>query len=103
LTPVAITGVLISKEETLVRGVKRGRYTLETQDGGLFVCMGTTMLDQTMIHATLGETITIDYLGEQPTQSGMKLKMFDVYETITDDLIADDDLEHLTQEDDRPF
>lgn len=75
---VKVEGVLLSKEDTMYQDNVRGRYMIQSADG-LKVVLGGFQIDQALGMVGEGAYVGIEYLGEEGTGRGMKMKMFDIW------------------------
>lgn len=68
-----------------LESLKVNSYTLESADGsGLVTFLGNTVLDKT-INDELDSVVRIEYLGEEKTSGGFKVKQFNVNIWVDDD------------------
>lgn len=75
---VKVEGFLAHKEMTMFRDQQRGRYLIKAEDG-LKVILGTFQIDQAMVLVQEGEYFGIEYLGEEGTTKGNKIKLFNIW------------------------
>lgn len=75
---VKVEGVLLSKEDTMYQDNVRGRYMIQSADG-LKVVLGGFQIDQALRIVGEGAYIGIEYLGEEGTGRGNRMKMFDIW------------------------
>lgn len=74
-----ISGRLISKTVTTVRGNKLGKYTLMRENGSRVTFLGSVDLDEKMAGVPQGNLVHIQYTHQEKTdQDGFMMKRFRV-------------------------